>query len=133
MPVTLLFLYPLRSGAGRPQVVDDLLEFSRSRKQVAVDQVIEMLKDLRVTGKACRYLRKLKGTMLWELKPATRGGLRGGTRVYLSFGQQGEVLLLNAEVKAVGASSPSVFKLEQAHSMLTAYRSGDRRVAPWRR
>lgn len=65
-----------------------------------------MCRDLRLEGRHSRYaksLRHLPGA--WELKPTTRGGLRGGARVYFLWLADGRPLLTGAEYKPPGAGA----------------------------
>lgn len=63
-----------------------------------------MLRDLHEKGRGSRFLNKLTGTPLWELKPASRGGEKGGPRVYLFLMPDDEAGVVNCEVRT--ASPP---------------------------
>jgi hypothetical protein len=41
-----------------------------------------MLQDLMAHGVQSRFAEKLKATPIWELKTQSRGGIKGGCRVY---------------------------------------------------
>lgn len=85
MSVALRFVRHSGSGPGLLQVNRDLREFMKLGRQDAVVQIRAMILDLERNGRSWRYLRKMKGTTLSELKPSTRGGHKGGARVYLAF------------------------------------------------
>jgi len=126
----LLRLYPLRGGTQRTQLIDDLLDLAENGKQAAVDEIIDMLDDLHQNGRACRFLKGLKGIPLFELKPASRGGHKGGARVYLAFNEHDEALVLNAEMKAQGVDAPNPAKIMQAIKMLDAHKNGRLQAGP---
>lgn len=124
MSAALLFVLPPTGETSVSQFELDLDSFIRKGQHAAVEQIGWMLQDLRKSGPSCRFLRMLKGTSLWELKPSTRGGQKGGARVYLAFSKDKGILVLNAEVKRPDDYSPSLNKLRQARRMLEAYASG---------
>lgn len=84
--------------------------------------MIDMLSDLHPYGLNSRFVRKLRGMPLFELKPGARGGGKGGARIYFAFTPDGEALVINAEVKE--ESAPSAAKIEEALRILLAYRNG---------
>ncbi len=129
-PTPLLQLYPLGRGTGRAQMIQDQLELANNGKQEAVDEMVNMLEDLHRRGRRSRYLQKLQGMPLFELKPTIRGGHKGGARVYLAFNQYGEALLLNAEAKPQDTAAPNTAKIMQALAMLDAYKNGQLRTVP---
>lgn len=129
-PTPLLQLYPLSGSTTRAQIIEDQLELVNHGKQEAVNEMVNMLEDLHLNGRASRYLQSLKGVPLYELKPTSRGGHKGGARVYLSFNQHGEAVILNAEAKPQGTTIPDRAKITQALNMLKAYRSGQLRAVP---
>ncbi len=51
-------------------------------QQDALDAIITMLEDLTLYSLGSRYAQPLKGTPIWELKTRSRGGQKGGARVY---------------------------------------------------
>lgn len=72
----------------------------------AVIECIRMCRDLWQHGRNSRYLKPLKYLPgAWELKPTTRGGLRGGARVYLFWLSDGRPVLTGAEYKAPDAQA----------------------------
>jgi len=112
--------HPNRLEAEHPRIIEDLLELV-SQDQVAVNAVILMLEDLYVRGLESRFVKKLKDLPFWELKTRSRGGKKGGTRVYFAV-VDGYAILLNAEVKT--GDTPSANKLEEAAEILLAHRRG---------
>lgn len=129
VPTPLLQPYPLRSGARRPQWVEDALGLANNGKQAAVDQIVDMLTDLHQEGRNSRYVKSLTGLPLYELKSTSRGGHKGGARVYFAFTEHGEALILNAETKPQGVDAPNPAKIAQALQMLAAYQKGELEIA----
>lgn len=90
---------PDRLDAKHSLIIEALLALKRDRKHDGVSMLIEMLRDLFKHGQDSRYLVKLKGSIIWELKSTTRGGERGGARVYLFMLPTGEAGIVTSEVK----------------------------------
>ena len=88
--------------------------------------MIEMLADLHEHGRDSRYAQKLEGLPLWELKTRSRGGPKGGARVYFAFTSYGDALIINAEVK--DSDTPSATKIREALAIVVAYRQGQARL-----
>lgn len=84
--------------------------------------MIEMLTDLHEQGRASRYLRHLKGSAVHELKTHSRGGQKGGSRVYLFFTSDDAAGIVNCEVKDDDA--PSTQKLKVVLLVARAYHNG---------
>ncbi|CAM3810207.1 hypothetical protein DEFR109230_12960 [Deinococcus frigens] len=83
-----------------------------------------MCRDLRNEGRVSRYAKPLKYLPgAWELKPTTRGGLRGGARVYFFWLTDGRPVLAAAEYKAPGAS-PNDNLLDELLEIAEAVRKG---------
>ena len=114
---------PHRLKAPHPLLIQELLELAAAGKQTAVSTMIEMLQDLYVHGRLSRFLVKLGHSPLWELKPASRGGERGGSRVYLFLLSTGDAGLVNCEVKEPDAPT-SQAKLLTGLRMMKAYSDG---------
>jgi hypothetical protein len=89
--------------------------------QLAVNAMIGMLEDLFEFDLKTRYAKKLTDYPLWELKTRSRGGEKGGARVYF-FVENNIAYICNAEVKT--GSEPSEHKLEEALEILVAHRAG---------
>lgn len=120
----LLLPYALnRPEARHPCIIEDLLEVTDAH---ALTAMIEMLTDLHQHGQESRYAKKLEGLPLWELKTRSRGGPKGGARVYFTFTGHGEALLINAEVKT--GDTPSVAKITEALAITLAYANGQARL-----
>jgi|SRR5690554_490464 len=127
----LLQLYPLnKHQPGRTEIHEDLLEFSRSGRQAAVNEIIDVLDDLHENGRHSSWLYKLRGLPLSELKSNVRGGHKGGARVCLAFNDRFEAIILNAEVKPQDSSSPDPARITQVLKMLDAYKQGSLQSAP---
>ena len=106
MPALVYAHHPRRPGATYPRIIETLLGMNRAGYALAVTEYIRMCRDLRDHGHESRYakpLRHLPGA--WELKPTTRGGQRGGARVYFFWLSDGRPLLTGAEYKAPGADA----------------------------
>lgn len=106
MPALVYTRHPRRLAARHPRIIETLLAMNRAGHVEAVTECIRMCRDLRASGHQSRYakpLRHLPGA--WELKPTTRGGLRGGARVYFLWLGDGRPLLTGAEYKAPGAEA----------------------------
>lgn len=76
-----------------------------------------MLTDLYIHGYQSNYAQKLKSLPIWELKSHTRGGVKGGMRVYFYFRSNGDIVMVNAETKAGIAPSATLLK-EATHVAL---------------
>jgi hypothetical protein len=87
-------------------------------RQEAVDAIVEMLTDFHDFGTSSRFAQKLRNTPLWELKTRSRGGLKGGARVYF-FVVDEKLVVVNAEYKT--AHDPNPQKLFEAIIVLQAY------------
>lgn len=99
-----------------------MLALNRNGQAEGVTMMIDMMRDLERNGRDSRFVKKLQGLPLWELKSRTRGGAKGGARVYFAFMPPDEVLLLNAEIKASG--KPSEAKIFEAVTILKAFKDG---------
>jgi hypothetical protein len=69
-----------------------------------------MVRDLKLQGRSSRYLVALTGFPIYELKPKSRGGENGGTRVYLFLTEHDEAGLVTCEVK--DGDEPDAAKLK---------------------
>lgn len=103
-------------------VVRDLLAMRRAGQREAVTAIIRMVKDLKEHGKDSRYALPLKGLPVWELKTRSRGGEKGGARVYFFWTRDSVPILCGAETKS--SDTPNALLLKEALSMLTRERSG---------
>lgn len=106
MPVLVYTRHPRRLAARHPRIIETLLAMNRAGHREAVAECIRMCRDLREAGRHSRYAKPLKYLPgAWELKPTTRGGQRGGARVYFLWLRDGRPLLTGAEYKAPGAEA----------------------------
>lgn len=106
------FVLYRRPNSPRAAILDDLLAMVANGQQAAVNTAITMLSDLFERGHQSHYAQKLQGLPIWELKSHARGGAKGGTRVYFYFRKSGDIVIVNAEVKA--DSTPSAALLKEA-------------------
>ena len=90
--------------------------------QEAIDAIIEMLADFHVSGTGSRFAEKFKSMPVWELKTRSRGGLKGGARVYFFVTPKGESMVVNAEVKS--GNAPSEAKLYEVMVVFQASQKG---------
>lgn len=113
--------HPNHLNALHSRIIEDLLDFAYAGQQDAVDAIILMLEDLAQHGLGCRFAKTLKGTPIWELKTRSRGGQKGGSRVYwfpLEIQFENKVasetfaVVINAEVKS--GNTPNSAKLVEA-------------------
>jgi hypothetical protein len=74
--------HPQHLTAKHPPLIEHLIELEFSEHHQCVTQIINMIADLKLNGLNSRYLKKMKGPFL-ELKTASRGGDKGGARVYM--------------------------------------------------
>jgi hypothetical protein len=120
----LLARHPNQLDAEHPIIIENLLEFSENQQQSAIDSIIEMLSDLHQFGQDSRYLKKMKGNLVWELKTRSRGGQKGGARVYLFFytpETETSVVVVNAEIK--DDNEPSEAKLIEVLEVALAFKN----------
>ncbi len=122
IPLQLPYL-PTRLDALHPLLIENLLEFAESGLQNAVDTSIEMLSDFHQNDMDSRYLKKLIGLPFWELKTRSRGGIKGGVRIYL-FIANNTAYCVNAEIKP--SSQPDAVKLEQVAMIYRVFKAGKR-------
>jgi hypothetical protein len=90
--------HPDHLDAKNPRIIEDLQTLISEGKQEAVNTLVLMLKDLHEQGEKSRFVRSLKGLPVFELKSASRGGEKGGARVYFFYADGGAVVC-NCEVK----------------------------------
>jgi hypothetical protein len=87
---------PDHLDAPNPPLVQDLIDLKLRGYHESVREVIKMVAALKKEGSRSGFLKKLRGSPLFELKPSSRGGQKGGVRVYLFQGatEGGEELFL---------------------------------------
>ena len=120
--------HPQNLTARNPIIIEELLAFEAAGTQDGVAMHIKMLKDLFEYGRASRYVVKVKSLPIWELKSASRGGEKGGARIYLFMIGSGEsepdAGIVNCEIKE--ADEPDAAKLETVLEVLDAFQRGVR-------
>jgi hypothetical protein len=95
----LLARYPHRLNAEHSIIEEEMIALNLEGKSAAVTAMIGMLSDLHRDGRRCRFIKSLKGLPLQELKTRSRGGQKGGARVY--FWLMGDAAgIVNCEAKA---------------------------------
>jgi hypothetical protein len=112
---------PDRLDARSPRIIEDWLELVKAGQQLAVNAMVEMMADLHQNGHKSRFIKSLKGLPLLELKTTSRGGEKGGSRIYFFFAESAAVIC-NCEVKKDDEASETV--LDEALAMLKAYGNG---------
>jgi hypothetical protein len=118
----LRFAYnPTRLDARNPRLIEEWLELVKAGQQLAVNAMVDMMADLHQNGHKSRFIKSLKGLPLLELKTTSRGGEKGGARIYFFF-TEGEAVICNCEVKKDDEASETV--LNEALAMLNAYSNG---------
>ncbi len=122
----LLARHPNHLDSIHPRIIEDLLTMIETDQQNAVNAIIEMLTDLHQHGLETRYAKKLQGIRIWELKTRSRGGIKGGARVYFypktSITGETRAVIINAEVKEGDQASNQ--KLLEAAEILIADEKG---------
>jgi hypothetical protein len=121
MTVLRLAYNPTRLDAKNSRIIEQWLELAKAGQQPAVNTMVEMVTDLYQNGHKSRFIKSLKGLPLLELKTTSRGGEKGGARVYFFFAE-GKVVICNCEVKKDDEASETV--LNEALAMLKAYSNG---------
>jgi hypothetical protein len=121
MTVLRLAYNPTRLDAKNSRIIENWLELVKARQQLAVNAMVEMVTDLHQNGYKSRFIKSLKGLPLLELKTTSRGGEKGGSRIYFFF-TEGEAFICNCEVKKDDEASETV--LGEALAMLKAYSNG---------
>jgi hypothetical protein len=113
--------HPDRLAAKNQRIIEDLQTLVAEGKQEAVNTLVLMLKNLHENGEKSRFIRSLKGLPIFELKSASRGGEKGGARVYFFYADKGAVIC-NCEVKDDETASRE--KLREALKILSAHKKG---------
>jgi hypothetical protein len=119
-------IYPARHPnalhAKHPILIEEMLGLKKAGKHRAVSTIIEMVRDLEAHGRKSRYLVAMQGFPIYELKPRSRGGEKGGTRVYLFLTEHDEAGLVTCEVKDREAPDPA--KLKTTVEVAVAHKQG---------
>lgn len=80
-----------------PFLIGDMKPYNRLGRNLCVSTMIAMIRALIFEGENCRFIKGL-GAGVYELKSSSRGGHKGGARVYF-FVYQGVAVLCRAECK----------------------------------
>ena len=119
--------HPNRLNAVHPRIIEDLIDLCDT-SQRAVDAIVLMIEDLLQFGTDSRYAIPLQGTPVWELKTRSRGGQKGGARVYwfpitinIKNTAEAFAVLVNAEAKT--GITLNTNKLEEALEIYLAFKS----------
>lgn len=105
--------HPNNPLAQRSLIVDMLLDLEEQQCQDGVGEILGMLEELYHAEKPgqCRFAVSMKHTVLWELKSETRGGRRGGARVYWFPTEHNEAVICACEVKEGDAPNQALLAL----------------------
>jgi hypothetical protein len=76
-----------------------------------------MVKALKELGLECGFVKKLKGSLLLELRSHSRGGNKGGARVYFFQAPNNTFMLCRAEWKQ-GIKTDTVLLEDSAYILL---------------
>jgi hypothetical protein len=113
--------HPQRLEAEQPIIIEDLLQLVADGQQESVNAMIEMLADLHQSDFASRFVKKMTGLPLWELKTRARGGQKGGARIYF-FAKDDLAWIVNCEIKV--GDEPSQVKIATALQVALAAKRG---------
>lgn len=121
--------HPERLDHAEPILLEEMGALKAAGKHDAVTTMIGLCADLRAHGRTSRYLTKLEHWPVWELKPRSRDGVKGGCRIYLFLADDGSgqeiAVLVNCEVKdADDRTDPA--KLKVCLQVMKAYQAGVR-------
>jgi hypothetical protein len=105
-----------------PLFVQDLIFLKQHGYVQTITEISKMVAALKEQGSDSGFLKKLTGTPILELKSHSRGGQKGGARVYLFEGPEDSFLLCRAEWKQ--GNSPSQLLLEDTAYILEAFKQG---------
>jgi hypothetical protein len=103
-----------------PSLVKDLVNLKHSGHQDCIAQMVRMVADLKNHGTKSRFFKGLGGPLV-ELKSRSRGGDKGGARIYLQ-GLEETFFLCRAECKQ-GDEADAVLLADTAE-IAAAYRQG---------
>ena len=108
--------------AQNPPFVQDLIDLRLRGYHETITEISKMVAALKEQGNESGFLKKLKGTPILELKSHSRGGHKGGARVYLFEGPEQTYLLCRAEWKPGDAANQEL--LEDTAYILEAFKEG---------
>jgi hypothetical protein len=113
--------FPARFEKPYPPLVEDLIALKYSGHHECVAQMVRMVADVKVSGIDSRFVKGLGGPLL-ELKSRSRGGDKGGARIYLFRGLEDTFFLCRAECK--NESMADAVLLADTAEIALAYREG---------
>lgn len=113
--------------AKRPPFMQDVIDLKVKGNHQAVEEIIKMVKALKLLGLECGFVKKLKGSPLLELRSHSRGGNKGGVRVYFFQAPKQTFMLCHAEWKQ--GDKANQILLEDSAYILLAFK-GNRPVFP---
>lgn len=119
----LLARLPGRLNAPYAIIEDEFITLNREGRNAAVSMMIRMLRDLHENGRACQFIKPLKGFPVQELKPKTRGGEKGGARVYFWLMEDDAAGIVTCEVKDDDAPA-SQEKIKTTFKVYLAHQNG---------
>lgn len=90
--------FPDRLEDQYPPLVEDVIDLKHTGHHECVAQIIRMIGDLKENGLDSRFFKAFGGPVA-ELKSRSRGGDKGGARVYLFRGPEDTFFLCRAECK----------------------------------
>ena len=113
--------FPDRLEDLHPPLVKDLVDLKHSGHHDCIAQMVRMVADLKNHGTDSRFFKGLGGPLV-ELKSRSRGGDKGGSRIYLFQGLEETFFLCRAECKH-GNEADAVLLADTAE-IAAAYRKG---------
>lgn len=113
--------------AKHPLFMQDVIALKVKGNHQAVEEIIKMVKALKELGLECGFVKKLKGSPLLELRSHSRGGNKGGTRVYFFQAPNHTFMLCRAEWKQ--GNKVNTVLLEDSSYILLAFKQ-NRAVFP---
>ncbi len=119
---------PDELDAKHPPLVEDLIEMRRNNQHEAILEIAKMVSALKELGLKCGFTKKLFDSPLYELKTHSRGGQKGGARVYF-FRSNNNFLLCRAECK--NSNQPDEELLESTAYILLAFKQGKPVFPTW--
>lgn len=111
--------FPDRLENQHPPLIEDVIDLKYAGHHDCVAQMIRMIADLGINGIDSRYYKAFGGPIA-ELKSRSRGGDKGGARVYLFRGSNDTFFLCRAECKSENEADAVL--LADTAEIATAYR-----------
>ena len=119
--------HPHRPDAQHPRIIEDFIDIAGAGHQDALNSMVLMLQDLAEFGRESRYANTLHDMPIWELKTRSRGGSKGGARIYWfpltirlkNVDPESVAVVVNAEIKA--GNTPNPRNLEEALEIYFAF------------